>query len=250
MGARILSVNPALQRSVKMKAGSLGGIGKSGETMVWKYVLLAAGLALAPMAAEAQSSLSYRCVGNDGKKYYGSIIPPACAGRVVEQLSPQGQVVRRIDPEGDEKQRAAKEAEAVKKREQAAIANETARRNRALLATYTSEKDIEEARRRTLVENEKAIKDVEGRIGDIKKRQATYEKEMEFYKEGAPKAAEKGKPKGAAKPPAKLLEDMKNAEVDLQAHENLLAAKRKEVEGVNAKYDEDKRRFSELTKRK
>ena len=222
--------------------------------MVWRYAVLAAGLALAPIAAEAQS---YRCVGTDGKKYYGSTIPPQCAGQLVEQLSPQGQVTRRLDPKGDEKQRLAREAEAAKKREEEAIAKEASRRNRALLATYTSEKDIEDARRRTLVENEKAIKEVEQRIIDIKKRQASYEKEMEFYREGTPKlpADKKGKPapaasaKGGGKPPPKLMEEIKAAEVDLQAQENLLATKQKEVEAINAKYDEDKRRFAELTKR-
>ena len=86
-------------------------------------------------------------------------------------------------------------------------------------------------------------------------RQAAFEKEMEFYQEGAPKPsgeknAKAGSAKGTSKPPTKLLEDMKTAEVDIQAQENLLAAKRKEVEGINAKYDEDKRRFAEVTKRK
>jgi hypothetical protein len=220
--------------------------------MAWTYALLAAGLALAPLTAQAQS---YRCVGNDGKKYYGSTIPPACAGQLVEQLSPEGHVVRRIDPQGDEKARVAKEAAAAKKRDEDAIAKEASRRNRALLATYTSEKDIEEARRRTLTENEKAIKEVEQRISGIKKRQAEHEKEMEFYKEGAKAPADaKGKAAsakgGAAKPPPKLMEDIKTAEIELQAQENLLATKQKEVEAINAKYDEDKKRFADLTKRK
>jgi hypothetical protein len=218
--------------------------------MVWTYALLAAGLALAPMAAEAQS---YRCVGADGKKYYGSTIPPECRGLLVEQLNSQGQVTQRLDPQGDEKQRLAKEAEAAKKREEDGIAKEASRRNRALLATYTSEKEIDEARRRTLTENEKAIKEVELRIEAIKKRQAAYSKEMEFYQDGAAskQAADKkgkpGVPPPSAKPPPKLLDDIKTAEVDLQAQENLLGTKLKEVEGINAKYDEDKRRYLELT---
>ncbi len=40
-------------------------------------VLIVAGLALVPLAAGAQS---YRCVGKDGKKYYGQAIPPECLG--------------------------------------------------------------------------------------------------------------------------------------------------------------------------
>jgi hypothetical protein len=43
---------------------------------------------------------------------------------------------------------------------------------------------------------------------------------------------------------------MKNAEIDLKAQENLLAAKKKEVDTINAKYDEDRKRFADLTKPK
>jgi len=206
-----------------------------------------------PLAASAQS---FRCVGKDGKKYYGSTIPAQCVGQPIEQLNAQGTVIRRIDPEGDEKVRAAREAEAAKKREEDALAKEQSRRNRALLATYTSEKDIDEARKRALSDNDKAIQEVERRIADIRKRQAGYEKEMEFYKDGRP-AADKGKPRPAgaaapavAQPPAKLLEDIKTAEVDLKLQQDALEARKKQVEVINAKYDEDKKRYLELTRRK
>jgi hypothetical protein len=223
--------------------------------MVLKYATLAAALALAPLAAQAQSGSdsTYRCVGADGKKYYGSIIPPQCAGRVIEQMSNQGIVMRRFDPEGDEKMRIAKEAAAAKKRDDDAIAKEASRRNRALLATYTSEKDIEEARGRALADNEKALNEIEQRIGEIKKRQAAFDKEMEFYKEGAAKPSADKKAKPAAPPkaetrvPPKLLQDIKNTEGELLTQESLLAQKHKEVDSINAKYDEDKKRFVELT---
>jgi len=80
-------------------------------------IIAAAALIIASLAAHAQSTpskLTYRCVGKDGKKYYGSTIPPQCLGQPVEQLNTQGTVIRRFDPEGDEKQKAAKEAEAAK----------------------------------------------------------------------------------------------------------------------------------------
>jgi len=223
--------------------------------------MLAAALALAPLAAQAQpvpGANTYRCVGNDGKKYYGSVIPPQCVGRLIEQISSQGTVLRRIDPEGDEKMRLVKEAEAAKKREDDAIAKAASRRNRALLATYTSDKDIEEPRGRALADNAKAVKDIEQRIGEIKKRQAAHDKEMEFYKEGAvkPSTDKKGasgasapQAKGEPKVPPKLLQDVKNTEVELTAQEHLRGLKKKEIETINAKYDEDKRRFGELTKR-
>ena len=203
-------------------------------------IIAATALIVASLAALAQSTpgqLTYRCVGKDGKKYYGSTVPVPCIGQPVEQLNTSGMVVKRISPEGDEKDRLAKEAEAKKKREDEAVAREAARRNRALLATYTSEQDIDEARSRALADNEKAVKDVELRIDAIKKRQASYDKELEFYK-------------GNDKPPARLQDDIRDAEIDLQAQEDLLAAKKKDANSINAKYDDDKKRYRELTGRR
>src|SRR5216110_4026394 len=112
--------------------------------MRYRTIGITLGLLIAPLVAHAQAT--YRCAGADGKKYYGSTIPPQCDGRPVEQINSQGMVVRRIDPEGEAKERAEKEASLAKKKEDDVVAKEETRRNRALLATYTSERDIEDAR--------------------------------------------------------------------------------------------------------
>jgi hypothetical protein len=202
--------------------------------------IAATALVAASFAAHSQSTpsqLTYRCVGKDGKKYYGSTVPMPCLGQPIEQLNTSGMIVKRINPEGDEKERAAKEAEAKKKREDDTARRETVRRNSALLATYTSEQDIDEARSRALAENEKALRDAGLRIDAIKKRQAIYDKELDLYR-------------GGNKPPARLQDDIRDAEIDLQAQENLLAAKKKDVDSINAKYDQDKQRYRELTVRR
>src|SRR5437773_237878 len=122
-------------------------------------------------------------------------------------------------------------------REDDAARREAVRRNSALLATYTSAQDIDEARSRALADNQKAVKEVELRIEAIKKRQASYDKELELYK-------------GDNKPPARLQDDIRDAEIDLQAQENLLAVKKKDADTINAKYDQDKQRYLELTGRR
>jgi hypothetical protein len=204
-------------------------------------VIAAAALMLAPLAADAQGQkgdrYTYRCTGKDGKKYYGSTIPTACLGQPIDQLNARGMRVKRIDPEGDEKARLEKEAEEKRLADEAAERREALRRNRALLATYTSVKDIDSARRRALADNQKAVREAQTRIEMLKKRRVAYDKELEFYKEGA-------------KPPAKLQEDIRTTEVDLEATQGLLAAKQKDAVNINAKYDEDKRRYQELTGRK
>jgi uncharacterized protein DUF4124 len=194
---------------------------------------LAAGFLLAPLVAEAQNT--YRCTGKDGKRYYGQSMPPQCLGQPVEELNKQGMVVKRIDAAASAAEREKKAAEEEERKKREVISKEEGRRNRALLATYTSEKDIEQARGRALKENEAAIKDIERRIGGLKKRQEELKKEMDFFQ-------------GKNKPPAKLEQDMKSADFDIKTQEQLMASKRKEVDAINARYDEDKKRYIELTK--
>ena len=203
------------------------------------FLVTAATLLAAPLVADAQSIYTYRCTSKDGKKYYGSTIPPQCYGRPVEQLNSQGLVVKRIDPEGDEKAREEKAAAQTKAKEEEAAAREDLRRGRALLATYTSERDIEDARRRALEDNENAVREVEGKIDALKKKKSGYQNEIAAYKDPANKKGEV---------PQRLTADLRNSEIDLKAQEDLLAAKKKEVVVINAKYDDDKKRYMELTK--
>jgi len=177
----------------------------------------------APTVADAQS---YRCVGKDGKKYYGSTIPSQCVGVTVEQLSRQGTVVRRIDPPLGAEDRAAKAADAKRKREEDAAAKDDARRNRALLATYASEQDIASARARALEDNTRSTREVERTIAGLRTQLATAQKNAS--------------PAG--------VDALRNAKFDLKVQEDLLAAKRRDAAVINARYDEDKRRYLELSK--
>src|SRR5262245_54803720 len=187
------------------------------------FFIGAAALALAPLAADAQST--YRCQAKDGKNDYGSTIPQQCYGRLVEQLNAQGMVVRRIDP--DEKALSEKEMEAKAKEKQDkekrdAANREGQRRDRALLATYTSEKDIEDQRSRALADNQKAIKEQEARVADLRKKRASYDKEMEFYQDK----------KGGTKLPPKLQEEIRQTDFDLKVQEDALEARRKDVSTI------------------
>jgi hypothetical protein len=167
-------------------------------------------IALLPLAAQAQS---FRCVGTDGKKYYGSSVPPQCLGQPVEQLDNRGVVVKRIDATASADERAKKEAEEADSKKRAAVAKEQGRRDAALLASYTSEKDIEVARARALENPQQAVKDAETRIAALTKRR------------GAPN------------------EDAKAIDVELKAQQSVLAARKKEIDTINARYDEDKKRY-------
>lgn len=184
---------------------------------------------------------SYRCITKAGRKYYGSTIPQQCKGELVEALSAQGMVLFRIDPPLTPEQRAAKEAEERKaveaeaaRREAQRQAEMQARRDRALLQTYTSEEDIELVRKRALADNRAAAAQVEARIRQLRQRQDRLAKEAEKYK-------------NSGQVPAKFQQDVKAVAYDLSLQEQLLESRRREAAEINARYDEEKRKYRQLT---
>lgn len=196
--------------------------------------LLAALIAAMPLSGHAQTKRIYKCTDAQGKTYVTQTPPPECLGRPTEVLNSRGTVVSRDEGMLTPQQLAQREEEKKKKAEADAAAKEERRRSAALLNTYSSEKDIEEARARALKENEEAIKQIDKKIADALKRQKTLEEEKEFY-------VKKGLP-------PKLQQDVRNNEIELKNQKELLDAKKKQVATINAKYDEDKKRYLELTK--
>ena len=197
-------------------------------------VLVAIACSMAAGTASAQSRM-YKCVDAKGKTYYTQTPPAECLGRDTEILnSKSGSVVRKVEGQLTPEQLAQREEEKKKKAEQEAQAREERRKNTALLNTYSSEKDITDARARALKENEAGIAATEKRIAAALKRQKELEGEKEFYVKTTV--------------PAKLAQDIRSNEVDMKNQQGLLDVQKKQVSTINAKYDEDKRRYLELTK--
>jgi hypothetical protein len=185
-----------------------------------RQILLAALLALPLLLPDTAGAQSYRCVGKDGKKYYGQSVPPACLGMPVEQLNAQGHVVKKFDAQASADERAKKEAEEVERKKREAISKEEGRRDRALLATYTSEAEIDQARTRALKDNQASIAEIQNKIALLHK------------KRGEPNAKDKA-----------------GLDADLRAQEGLLAVKKKEADSINHRFDDDKKRYAELTRK-
>jgi len=196
--------------------------------------LSCAALALVLSTHAAAQQRTYKCVDDKGRVYYTQVPPRECLGRETQELSSQGSVTKSTGRALTPEQQAAREEERKKQEEQEIAAREEKRRNQALLNTYSSEKDIADARGRALEDNKQAIQDTEKRIAGAEKRKKELEAEKEFY---------------LKKPmPPKLAQDIKNNEVEIKNQRELLEAKKKQVANINAKYDEDKRRYVELTR--
>ena len=189
-------------------------------------------LAVAPAAAQERM---YKCVDARGKVYYTQVPPPECLGRDTQELNKSGTLIRKnpavipLTPAQEQ----ARETERKKKIEEEERSKEERRKNLALLNTYSSEKDIEDARARALKEAQGAIEDTERSITGAEKRRQELESEKEFY---------------VKKPmPFKLKQEITNNEITIRNQTVLLDEKKKEISTINAKYDEDRRRYIELT---
>jgi len=174
----------------------------------------------------------YKCVDARGKVYYTQVPPPECLGRETTEMNKSGTVVKKTERAATAAEIKAAEDAKRKKAEAAEKDKEEQRKNLALLNTYASEKDIEDARKRALDEAQAAITSTEKTIEGAKKRQKELELEKEFY---------------TKKPmPGKLKIEIANNETDIKNQTTLLEAKKAEIAQINAKYDEDKRRYLEL----
>ena len=123
----------------------------------------------------------YKCVDARGNTYYTQMPPRECLGRDTQEMNKSGTVIHKTEraPTAAEAQKA--DADRKKKAEQDELAREERRKNTALLNTYSSEKDIEEARARALKEAQDAITATEKTIVGAQKRKKELDSEKEFY---------------------------------------------------------------------
>ena len=199
-----------------------------------RLIIAAAACALLAAGPAAAQKLYKYTDPATGKTVYTERLPAEAAGKANEQLNRQGTVVKREAAAPTAEELAAREADRKRKIEEEAAAREEKRKNQALLNTYASEKDIDEARARALQVNDEAIKDAERKLVEAQKRQKQLAGEAEFFQK---------KPM-----PTQLRLDIQNNQSELKAQGELLDAKRKDTVAINAKYDEDKRRYQELMK--
>jgi hypothetical protein len=152
------------------------------------------------------------------------------------ELSKQGLPVNKTDKTPTPEQRKAKEQDAEKAKEAARAQEEIARRDRALVASYTSEAEIDLARNRSLQTINNVILSSQGFSEQLSKRKADVETK---------KAESQGKAIVA-----QLDRELESIDAELQRQTELVAQKNKEAALITAKYDADKQRWRELSSTK
>ena len=141
---------------------------------------------------------------------------PRPAARADQQAGPGGEAHR--STKATRRRASRRKPNAEKKRELDAAQRDAMRRNRALLATYTSEKDIEDARARD------AARAPEAGAGS-RRRASTRSRSA---RRASRRSSSSIRRPARATPPARLKEEITNAEIDLKAQQD---AARREEEG-------------------
>jgi hypothetical protein len=187
---------------------------------------------LLPMAAHAQKI--FMCKDASGKTFTSDRPIPECANRAMRELDKQGIVRREIAAPLTEEQKRQKQLEEERQKAEAAAAEERKQADRAMLARYRNEKDIDIARKRTL---------------DLVQEQTKRETETLAAAEQDKKdAQQKIDRAGNKKPVPPILQGRLNeADQSIAAAKKKIAAYQAEEAQINLKFDATLKRYRELT---
>jgi len=189
--------------------------------------LIGAALAF-PAQAQQGSGRVYKCVDAAGNAYYSDKMNPDCAQG--SELSRQGVVM----PKKKEVAKPGQPAKVDPSQATPKESKERERRDRALLATYTNEEEIDAARDRSLSFPAQGIKIIESKMDKSNERLA------ELTKQANTLAAQK------KKLPANLLEEVSLIQKKIAALEADLALRKVQSDAIRVKFESDKQRFREL----
>ena len=186
---------------------------------------------LAPgYAAEAHM---YRCVNANGRVYYSDILGAECVDGRHDRLTRDGLVLDRPMDEAELEAAAIAEARAAAEKKREHLAQN--RHDSMLLATYTSEEQIETAKQRRLKTPQLSLELSMKKIG-IHRTRLIELKQLEAAHIDSNKRI-----------PASLKIDIKAAEADIARIANEIEIKQSSLEQIARRFDDDKARYLELT---
>ena len=197
------------------------------------FVALVIGLTFSlPVSAKL-----YKWVDDNGITHYGETIPPEYADKDRVELNKDGRVIKSDEVITPERRRAQQQEEA-KKRAEAEAALEQQRHDRTLINTYSSVKEIDLARTRSLQQ-------VDARINMLNSSlKAANERLLALQTEADNDA------KANRKIPNSLQEDLQDAQARLTQLQQALEKPNAEKAALEARFAADRARYIELTGKK
>ena len=192
------------------------------------FLLVAAAILMAP----AVSAPTYKWVDDQGVVHYTDKIPPEAINKGSVELNKQGVPIKKIEPALTPEQRRTREVEEETTRQATKIREEIQRKDRALLMSYTTESEIDLSKKR-------ALGTIEGQMQSAQAYIATLTKRKDEITARIAGLGNKG-------PTQSMEREVASVNEELEKQADLVAAKRKEVVAVSARYDADKQRWRDL----
>jgi len=199
------------------------------KTVLPLLVLLAVG--------SAQAASEFYCCQDpaNGRRVCGDTLPEQCRGRAYRILDSGGNIVKEVGAPLSPEQKAELILENKRRKQLEDAGREQRRRDQALLDTYTTAEDIDLAQKKAEADVNLAIQATNERIATAQKKRKKFADEAEFYK------------KKALTP--ELEKDLRAIDHEIRLQQELIALKQKEFDTIKAKYDADRKRYFELTRK-
>jgi hypothetical protein len=164
----------------------------------------------------------------------GDKVPPEYQDSATKELNRRGVTVKQSDAALTAEQRQAQQAEAERKQAAELKRAEQQRQDRALLDTFSNEREIDLKRSRDVQLIESNIETLQTNLKNADERQADARARIAQYK------------KRNAAVPGPVQDDFDNSEAQKIKIQNQIVQKRREITMLNQRYDELKKRFIEL----
>jgi hypothetical protein len=203
------------------------------RSLVCRATIVAAAIVIAASFSPLANATTYKWTDENGVVHYTDKVPPEQVDKAHIELNKQGVPVKKVDPTPTPEQRKAKEQEEARLRELARQQEDVARKNRALLQSYTSEAEIELARKRALSTLDAVVQSAQAYSEQLVKRRNEVARKKADY--------------GDKPIPAALEREATTVEVELARQAELIAQKKHEAVEVQARYDATLARWRELT---
>ncbi len=181
----------------------------------------------AAFSTTAEAKL-YKWVDDKGETHYGEVVPPEYADKDKVQFNEKGREIKKKEPAGEpgtSKKSIEEEQSVIDKR----------RRDKALVNTYSNEKEIDLSRDRNLQQVEARISSTQLLLESAQGSLNHYLKEADELKQGGKKI------------PDSLQSDITEGEKRVVKLKQDLAKAQEKAASVRASFEADKVRYRELT---
>ncbi|MGH8802827.1 MAG: DUF4124 domain-containing protein, partial [Casimicrobiaceae bacterium] len=200
---------------------------------MWLLPALLVGIILLAIATVAHAGV-YKWTDDQGIVHYSDRLPPDDVNRSRVELNRDGVPIRKIGKAVPSAEHATSVAEQERDQQQAREHTVSARRDRALLDSYSSVAEVDLAKKRALSTLNAQIASASGYVADMIRRRDALLTEKAGY--------------GTRPTPDGITRELRSIDTELARQQAFITAHRSEAATVTARYDADRLRYEDLTK--